>query len=86
MKKIVPDPPRHFLSHSPLFAVKSDINPPHALAHAIDLVRGVIETLDEHCLTHAGEPGLGNALYATKVAHSLVANSNARLFGQAEEE
>ncbi|BBV96527.1 hypothetical protein ACF8R4_00830 [Pseudomonas sp. FYR_2] len=38
MKKIVPDPPRHFLSHSPLFAVKSDINHLHALAHAIDLV------------------------------------------------
>lgn len=38
MKKIAPDPPRHFLSHSPLFAVKSGINHLHALAHAIDLV------------------------------------------------
>ncbi|WP_426809139.1 hypothetical protein ABOC32_24005 [Pseudomonas sp. WOUb67] len=84
MKKLVPDPPRRPIN-TPFFTVKSDIYPPVALAHVIELLRGVIETLDEHCRSHACDAGLGNALHATEIAHSLVTHSHARLFGQKEE-
>ncbi|WP_060508349.1 hypothetical protein [Pseudomonas sp. NBRC 111124] len=35
-----------------------------------ELVRGVIEAIDEHCRAHAGEPGLnmlGNAMHASEI-------------------
>lgn len=85
MKKIVPNSPRRPVN-TPFFTVKSDIYPLHALAHVIELLRGVIDTLDEHCRTYAGEPGLCNALHATEIAHSLVAHSHAWLFGAKEKE
>ncbi|MFP3372950.1 MULTISPECIES: hypothetical protein [unclassified Pseudomonas] len=84
MKKLVPDPPLRPIN-TPFFTPKSDIYPPLALAHVIELLRGVIETLDEQCRSHAGDAGLGNALHATEIAHSLVTHSHARLFGQKEE-
>lgn len=83
MKKLVPDPPRRPIN-TPFFTPKSDIYP--SLAHVTELLRGVIETLDEQCRNHAGDAGLGNALHATEIAHSLVTHSRARLFGQKEEE
>lgn len=66
MKKLVPDPPRRPIN-TPFFTPESDIYPPLALAHVIELLRGVIETLDEHCRSHAGDAGLGNALYSTAI-------------------
>jgi len=59
MKKLVPDPPLRPIN-TPFFTPESDIYPPLALAHVIELLRGVIETLDEHCRSHAGDAGLGN--------------------------
>ncbi|NWC78772.1 hypothetical protein HX798_00555 [Pseudomonas putida] len=49
MKKIVPDPPSRKPVTTPFFTVQSDMYPPDALAHASELLRGVIETIDEHC-------------------------------------
>ncbi|WP_251962186.1 hypothetical protein [Pseudomonas sp. Marseille-Q5299] len=49
MKKIVPDPPSRKSVTTPFFTVQSDMYPPDALAHASELLRGVIETIDEHC-------------------------------------
>lgn len=49
--------------------------PPDALAHVSELLRGVIETIDEHCRARAGEPGLNmllNAMHTSEIAHSLV--------------
>jgi len=49
MKKIVPDPPRRKPITTPFFTVQSDMYPPHALAHVSELLRGVIETIDDEC-------------------------------------
>ncbi|GLH33524.1 hypothetical protein BR1R5_29120 [Pseudomonas sp. BR1R-5] len=89
MKKIVPDPPSRKSVTTPFFTVQSDMYPPDALAHASELLRGVIETIDEHCRARAGEPGLNmlsNAMHASEIAHSLVEHVHARLFGQRTEE
>ncbi|KAF1309390.1 hypothetical protein BLX42_18950, partial [Pseudomonas sp. SG-MS2] len=74
---------------TPFFTVQSDMYPPDALAHASELLRGVIETIDEHCRARADEPGLNmlsNAMHASEIAHSLVEHVHARLFGQRTEE
>ena len=89
MKKIVPDPHSRKPVTTPFFTVQSDMYPPDALAHASELLRGVIETIDEHCRARAGEPGLNmlsNAMHASEIAHSLVEHVHARLFGQRAEE
>ncbi|MDH1572967.1 hypothetical protein [Pseudomonas sp. GD03746] len=89
MKKIVPDPPSLKPVTTPFFTVQSDMYPPDALAHASELLRGVIETIDEHCRARAGEPGLNmlsNAMHASEIAHSLVEHVHARLFCQRTEE
>jgi hypothetical protein len=39
MKKLVPDPPRRPIN-PPFFTPESDIYPPLALAHVIELLRG----------------------------------------------
>ncbi|WP_338747548.1 hypothetical protein V3D52_07795 [Pseudomonas putida] len=39
MKKLVPDPPRRPIN-TPFFTPESDIYPPLALAHAVELLRG----------------------------------------------
>ncbi|WDY58664.1 hypothetical protein [Pseudomonas sp. PSKL.D1] len=75
MKKIVPDPPRFKLINSPYLSVHSDIPAPDALAHASELLRGVAETIDEHCRNHSGEPGLnmlGNAAHASETSRALI--------------
>ncbi|MFJ4433282.1 hypothetical protein ACIPZG_20165 [Pseudomonas sp. NPDC089395] len=85
MKKIVPDPPRRKPIITPFFTVQSDMYPPDALVHASELLRGVIETLDEHCCSRAGEHGLsmlGNAMHASEIAFALVEHVHARLYGQ----
>ncbi|MDD2065611.1 hypothetical protein [Pseudomonas sp. 25571] len=89
MKKIVPDPPRRKPITTPFFTVQSDMYPPHALAHVSELLRGVIETIDDHCRAQASEPGLNmlsNALHASEIARSLVEHVHNRLYGQQAEE
>lgn len=74
MKKIVPDPPLGKLPLTPLFTVRTDMYPPDALMHLNELLRGVSETIDEHCRAHAGEPGLNmlaNAAHTTDIARAL---------------
>ncbi|MFJ4056570.1 hypothetical protein OSW16_25535 [Pseudomonas putida] len=74
MKKIVPDPPRPLIT-TPYFTIHSDISPTDAIAHAGELLRAVVETLDDHCRDHAGEPGLNllaNANHAAYSAYVLI--------------
>jgi len=88
MKKLVPDPPLRKPITTPFFTIQSDLCPPDALAHASELLRGVIETLDEHCRARAGEHGLSmlsNAMHASEIAYSLVEQVHARLYGQQAE-
>ncbi|MFK0311983.1 hypothetical protein ACIQUF_12145 [Pseudomonas sp. NPDC090233] len=88
MKKHVPDPPSRKPITTPFFTHQSDMNPPDALAHVSELLRGVIETIDEHCRARAGEHGLSmlsNAMHATEIAHSLVEHVHDRLYGQKAE-
>ncbi|UTL90830.1 hypothetical protein [Pseudomonas fluorescens] len=90
MKKIVPDPP-HLLIQTPYFSVHSDISSEDAITHGAELIRGVAETIDEHCRLHAGEPGLNtlaNAAFAAESAlilfqHALASMSDEE--GQAHE-
>ncbi|WDY57755.1 hypothetical protein [Pseudomonas sp. PSKL.D1] len=82
MKKIVPDPPRHTFINTPFFSIHSEISPPDALAHACELMRGVIDTIDDYCQLHAGEPGLNilsNAAHATDSARVLAEHALARI-------
>lgn len=77
MKKRVPDPPRFI----PYFTLQTDLPTPDALAHASQLLRGVSETLDEHCRLHAGDLGLhmlSNAAYAADMARALIEQTMAR--------
>jgi len=79
MKKLVPDPPR---ITTPYFSIQSHLLPADALAHASELLRGISETLDEHCRLHAGEPSLNrlaNAAHSTDMARALVEHALARL-------
>jgi len=90
MKKIVPDPP-HLLIQTPYFSVHSDISPEDAITHGAELIRGVADTIDEHCRIHAGEAGLNtlaNAACAVDSAlilfqHALASISDEK--GQAHE-
>ncbi|MFJ4157722.1 hypothetical protein ACIPZF_23360 [Pseudomonas sp. NPDC089752] len=88
MKKIVPDPPRPLIT-TPYFTIHSDISPTDAMAHACELLRVAVDTLDEHCRAHAGEPGLNlltNAAQATDSARVLVEHAKRRMKdGQAKE-
>nr|WP_314618214.1 hypothetical protein [uncultured Pseudomonas sp.] len=79
MIKIVPDPPRA----TPYFSIHSDMPPTDALAHASDLLRGVAETIDEHCRTHSGESGLsmlGNAAHASETSRALIEHALTGLY------
>lgn len=71
MKKIVPDPP-HPLVQTPYFSVHSDNSPEDAFVHGIELMRGVVETIDEHCRLHAGEPGLTTLANAASAVDSAL--------------
>ncbi len=82
MKKIVPDPPRLKLINTPYFSIYADLIPPNALAHASELLRGVSETLDEHCRFMAGTPGLNmlaNAAHAAETARALIEHALKRM-------
>ncbi|MBA1322701.1 hypothetical protein [Pseudomonas plecoglossicida] len=75
MKKLVPDPPRFKMLNNPFFSLHNDLPTPDALAHSCELLRGVIETIEEHCRHRAGEPGLNmlsNAAHAAETARALV--------------
>ncbi|HKS11587.1 MAG TPA: hypothetical protein VJS90_00980 [Pseudomonas sp.] len=81
MKKIVPDPPFKLIT-SPYFSIHSDLIPPDALALASELLRGVTQTIDEHCRSRAGEGGLGmlsNASHSAETARSLIEHALNRL-------
>ncbi|MCI0911757.1 hypothetical protein [Pseudomonas putida] len=83
MKKIVPDPPRSKLLTNPYFSIHTDMPPPDALAHASELLRGIAETIDEHCRTHAGEPGLcmlSNAEHACETSRALIEHALTGLY------
>ena len=87
MKKIVPDPP-HLLIQTPYFSVHSDISAEDAITHGAELVRGVADTIDEHCRIHAGEPGLNmlaNAAYAVDSALILFQHALASLSDEGEQ-
>ena len=82
MKKLVPDPPRLKLIHNPYFSIHTDMTPPDALAHASELLRGVAETIDEHCRTYAGVPGLhmlSNAAHSAETARALIEHALNRM-------
>ncbi|OCT32874.1 hypothetical protein [Pseudomonas putida] len=82
MKKIVPDPPRLKLINTPYFSIHADLIPPDALAHASELLRGVSETLDEHCRSMAGTSGLNmlaNAAHAAETARALIEHALKRM-------
>ena len=81
MKKIVPDPPFKLIT-SPYFSIHSDLIPPDALALASELMRGVAQTIDEHCHSQAGERGMGmlsNASHSAEMARALVEHALNRL-------
>lgn len=79
MKKLVPDPPRVVYSY---FCVHPDLLPIDALAHTGELLRGLIETLEEHRRLHAGEPGqnmLANVTHAADMACAMVEHTLVQL-------
>jgi len=81
MKKIVPDPPRPLIT-TPYFSIHSDISPTDAIAHALELMRVVAETLDNHRRDYAGNPGLNllaNAAHAADSACVLMQHAKRRL-------
>ena len=81
MKKLVPDPPFKLIT-SPYFSIHSDMIPPDALALASELMRGVAQTIDEHCRSQAGERGIGmlsNASHSAETARALVEHALNRL-------
>lgn len=81
MKKLVPDPPLTLVTN-PYFSIHSDLIPPDALALASELLRGVAQTIDEHCRSQAGERGLGmlsNAAHSAETARALVEHALNRL-------
>lgn len=83
MKKLVPDPPRLPVIATPYFSIHSNMPTPDALAHASELLRGVAETIDEHCRTHAGEPGLNmlsNAAHACETSRALIEHALTDLY------
>lgn len=57
MNKLVPDPPAKPLNRA-FFTINTDMPATEALVHAIQLLRGIEDTLDEYCCALAGEPGL----------------------------
>ena len=66
MKKIAPDPPTAKSAQRPFFTINDDMPAPEALVHAIQLMRGIEDTLDEYCCAMAGEPGLGMLVNAAR--------------------
>ncbi|MBC3413900.1 hypothetical protein HU720_21625 [Pseudomonas sp. SWRI51] len=74
MNKIVPDPPTSKSSQHPFFTINEDMPTTEALIHAIQLMRGIEDTIDEYCCALAGEPGLGmlvNAAHNVQMGRAL---------------
>jgi len=73
MKKLVPDPPPSKSTRS-FFTINDDLAGTDALVHAIQLMRGIEDTIDEYCCAMAGEPGLGmlvNAAHNAQMSRAL---------------
>ncbi|MFK3770912.1 hypothetical protein [Pseudomonas sp. NPDC089406] len=74
MKKLVPDPPTAKSAQRPFFTINHDMPVAEALVHAIQLMRGIEDTIDEYCCALAGEPGLGmlvNAAHNVQMGRAL---------------
>ena len=73
MKKLVPDPPAKVASHS-FYTINEDMPSPEALLFAIQLLRGIEDTLDEYICGNAGEPGIGmlvNSVHNVQMGRAL---------------
>jgi len=57
MKKIVPDPPKTLTSR-PFYSINQDMPSVDAVIHALQLMSGIEDTLDEYICANAGEPGI----------------------------
>jgi len=72
MKKLVPDPPSQ-TSPRP-FYTNNKVPSPEALLYAIQLMRGIEDTLDEYICGNAGEPGIGmlvNSVHNVQMSRAL---------------
>ncbi|WP_225932877.1 hypothetical protein [Pseudomonas oryzicola] len=58
MKKLVPEPPVK-VTFFPFYTINKDMPSPEALLFAIQLLRGIEDTLDEYICGNAGQPGIG---------------------------
>lgn len=82
MKKIVPDPPVLHPFNSPYFSIHSDLVTADSLAFASELMRGIHETTNEFCRTHANDPShsmLLSVLHSAEMAKALVEHALANL-------
>lgn len=73
MNKPAPDP-YPGKPNRDFFTINDDMPGADALAHAIQLMRGVEDTIDEYCCAMAGEPGLGmlvNAAHNAQMSRAL---------------
>ncbi|WP_027595049.1 hypothetical protein [Pseudomonas sp. LAIL14HWK12:I7] len=73
MKKIVPDPPSQ-TSPRPFYTIDNKVPSPEALLYAIQLMRGIEDTLDEYICGNAGEPGIGmlvNSVHNVQMSRAL---------------
>ncbi|MEN5036299.1 hypothetical protein [Pseudomonas sp. TWI929] len=73
MKKIVPDPPAK-TTPRPFYTIDSAVPSHEALLHAIQLMRGIEDTLDEYICGNAGEPGIGmlvNSVHNVQMSRAL---------------
>ncbi|MEJ5866105.1 hypothetical protein [Pseudomonas farsensis] len=56
------------------FTINHDMSGEDALVHAIELIRGIEDTIDEYCCAMAGEPGVGmlvNAAHNAQMSRAL---------------
>jgi hypothetical protein len=73
MKKVVPDPPIK-ATLRPFYTLDSELPSPDALVHAIQLMRGIEDTLDEYICGNAGEPGIAmlvNSVHNVQMSRAL---------------
>ena len=73
MKKIVPDPPSQTSPRS-FYTIDNKVPSPEALLYAIQLMRGIEDTLDEYICGNAGEPGIGmlvNSVHNVQMSRAL---------------
>jgi hypothetical protein len=66
MEKFVPDSSPPTSPNRPFYTINDNMPAPEALVHAIQLMRGIEDTLDEYCCALAGEPGLGMLVNAAR--------------------